>query len=264
MRKILRNTKLYFRLWGVNIKTLAGFRGDFIIMLISGCLTQILSIVFIFALFQKIPSIAGWTLNELIFMFSIIFIVDGFVSVFFDGIWNLSSVVNSGAFDRIILRPISPVLQIVTLGFGPSGIGNILVGIVTLTYCLSQIHTNLSWINLMLILYTVILGIALRVCINLSVVSTAFWTKNGNPIMMANQGLSEFSKYPLVIFNKGIQLILIIIPYSFISFVPASALFEHSAWSKMIYLSPLVMLYCLFLTNLILKKSILKYESVGN
>lgn len=259
-----RNIQLFFLLWRVNLKTLAGFRGDFLLMAASGCLAQVLSIIFIFTLFQNIPAIGEWTFYQVMFMFAIMFIVDGFVSVFFDGIWNITAIVNSGEFDRILLRPVSLVIQIVTLGFGPAGFGNLLIGGIALVISLMHLQESWGWAIIPFLTYTIILGVIIRVSINLAIVCTTFWTKNGNPIMMANHGLSEFAKYPLVIFNQPIQWLLQVIPYAFISFVPASALFQFDSWSKAIYYSPIVAIYCILAAKLIMTRALLKYESVGN
>lgn len=233
-------------------------------MAISGSFTQILSLFFIWAIFEQIPDIAGWSIYEICFIYGITFIIDGIVSIFFDGIWNLSSVVNRGDFDRIMLRPVSPIIQIFTLGFGPSGIGNLIVGIVALIYSLSYLPVVMNLSNGLLILYIILSGITIRVCVNLSVSSVAFWTKNGNPIMLANHGLFEFSKYPANIYSLPIKVILFVVPYSFISFIPAAYLFGKNDWGWLFLISPLILIYCLGVTYWIFRIAVGKYESVGN
>jgi len=248
----------------MNIKTVMGFRADFILLIISGTLTQMLGIIFIFTLFSKVPEIYGWNVYEIIFMYSIVYIVDGLVSFLFDGTWNLTSVINSGEFDRILLRPVSPVIQIVTLGFGSQGIGNFVMGIFLLVYSINHLNIDKGVLPTFYIVLFILIGVFLRVSINLCVAAASFWTKNGNPLMMANYSLSEFSKYPLSVYNWFIQVIVVIIPYAYVSFVPATLILKKDVSIEIIYSYPIIILYCCLCIQLLMKKGIMKYESVGN
>lgn len=256
-----RNLRIYFRLLNANIKTLASFRIDFLLLIISGTLTQILGVVFIFTIFNNIPNIQGWTLNEIILIYSLVFLVEGLVSIFFDGVWNLTSIVNSGKFDRILVRPVSPFIQIATLGFGSQGIGNFIVGFILLIYSLISLDI-LTWKNLVILIF-IFLGVIIRASINFCVSATSFWTKNGNPLMMANQSLSEFSKYPITIYSLPLKILVTLIPYAFIGYIPVIYILDKGS-AILLFLYPLITIYSVYCACFIVNKGIYRYDSSGN
>ncbi|MCK0473039.1 ABC transporter permease [Halalkalibacter sp. APA_J-10(15)] len=260
---MLRNLKTYFCLLNANLKTLVSFRVDFILLILSGSLTQLLGVIFIFTIFKQVPNIDGWSLYEIILIYSLVFLVEGLVSIFFDGIWKLTSIVNSGEFDRILLRPVSPIIQIATLGFGSQGIGNFIIGLILLVYSLIKLNL-MNPITIFIVIIFVFLGVIIRAAINYCIAASSFWTKNGNPLMMANYSFSEFSKYPITIYSYSLQILIIVIPYIFISYVPVLFILKKEGANILLALYPFVILYCILCVNIIMKKGIKKYGSTGN
>lgn len=258
-----RNLKIYFTLLYANLKILTRFRADFILLILSGSLTQTLGVIFILTIFNRIPSIDGWNLQEILLIFSIVYVVEGLVSIFFDGLWSLTSVINSGEFDRILLRPISPMIQIATLGFGSQGIGNSLIGIVLLCYSMVSLDILNIW-NIFLVFIFIITGVVIRVSINYCVATISFWTKNGNPLMIANYTLSEFSKYPMSIFSLPLQALITIVPYAFISYVPTIFLLKKEGSIFLISVYPVMIIYSVYFMFMFFSRAIKRYESSGN
>src|SRR5690606_40602520 len=62
----------------------------------------------------------------------LIFIAEGVSSFLFNGIWLINGFVNRGELDRFLLRPVSPLLQVMSSAFGLNGIVNIILGLVFL------------------------------------------------------------------------------------------------------------------------------------
>ncbi|MBD8839083.1 ABC-2 family transporter protein [Paenibacillus sp. FSL K6-4396] len=260
---MIRNLKIYFILLYANLRVLVRFRADFILLILSGSLTQFLGVIFILTIFNRIPSIDGWNLQEILLIYSIVYVIEGLVSIFFDGLWSLTSVVNSGEFDRILLRPVSPMIQIATLGFGSQGIGNSLIGLVLLSY--SMIHLDLlSALNILLVIVFIILGVIIRVSINYCVATISFWTKNGNPLMIANHSLSEFSKYPMSIYSLPLQALIVVVPYAFISYVPTVILLQKEGSLIFLSMYPLIIAYSVYCMLRFFGIAIQRYESSGH
>ncbi|KRE21102.1 ABC-2 family transporter protein [Paenibacillus sp. Soil522] len=72
-------------------------------MVVAAALTQLLGIVFLWAVYSRIPDINGWLFWEVVFIYATIFMSEGFASLFFDGTWRLSGLVNRGDFDTFLL-----------------------------------------------------------------------------------------------------------------------------------------------------------------
>jgi hypothetical protein len=112
--RIRRLVRLYFTLQLIQLRTVVEYRGDFWIGILGAVLMHGVGLVFIGALFSRIPEIAGWTVWEVAILYGLTLIPRGLGELFCDGPWTLRAKVNSGEFDRILVRPISPALQAAT------------------------------------------------------------------------------------------------------------------------------------------------------
>ena len=75
-RIIMNTVKRYLRLYRVLVtqflKTIMQSRVDFLIGLFGFFLTQVMGIAFLYLVFQQIPDLQGWTLDQLIFIYGFI------------------------------------------------------------------------------------------------------------------------------------------------------------------------------------------------
>jgi ABC-2 type transport system permease protein len=257
---------LYRRLFGQQLKAILEYQTDFFILVAAAILTQLLGLVFLWVVYSRIPDINGWGFWEVAFMYAMIYMTEGFGSLFFEGTWRLGRLVNMGELDVYLLRPVSPVLQVLTTGVGMNGVGNITVGGIIVVQSLARMDLHWTAEKWLLAILMLVCAIAIRVSINFASNTTAFWVKNaGNafPIMIHN--LSEFAKYPISIYSTGIRLLVAAgIPFALISFVPAYVLFDkpHAGWLWL--LPPLAAVYCAACAYGLFRLGLKKYESVGN
>jgi ABC-2 type transport system permease protein len=262
-----RTLFLYRRLFGQQLKAILEYQTDFFIMIVAAVLTQLLGIVFLQVVYARIPDINGWGFWEVAFMYAMIYMTEGFGSLFFEGTWRLGGLVHRGDLDVYLLRPVSPVLQVITTGVGMNGIGNIAVGGIIVAQALTQmdVHWHPGKIAAAVLLFAS--AVAIRVAINLAANTTAFWVKNaGNAFPLMIHNMSEFAKYPITIYALGIRLLVAVaIPFAMISYVPAYVLSGKSAgFSWYWLLPPVAAVYCAAVAYGLLRVGLRKYESVGN
>ena len=90
----METVKRYCRLYKVFvkqfIKTLLQSRSDFFLFLIGFFMTQITGIAFLYLVFSQIPTLDGWTFNELIFIYGFAQIPRGIDHLLTDNIWILA------------------------------------------------------------------------------------------------------------------------------------------------------------------------------
>lgn len=261
-----RGVYIYFRLMVQHVKAILEYQADFWIAMCAAMLTQLLGIVFIWVIFAQIPDIHGWGFWEVAFLYSLIFMSEGASSFLFNGIWLMNGMINRGEMDRMLIRPIPPVLQVSASAFGMNGIGNLIMGLIFLIQSVRHIEIDWSLWQLLLLVVFVISGTAIRYSVNLASNSISFWTQGPrNSLPMMVHTASDFAKYPITIFTQGIQLFIsIAVPYAFISYYPASFLFGKGDWSNLGLLTPVVAVLCLSLSLFMFRRGLRKYESVGN
>ena len=116
---MVQTLKRYARLYRVLIsqffKVILQSKVDFMMGLLGFFFTQIMGIAFLYLVFQQIPSLQGWTLDQLIFIYGFAQIPRGIDHLLTDNIWLIAwRMVINGDFDRYMLRPMNIFFQIVS------------------------------------------------------------------------------------------------------------------------------------------------------
>jgi ABC-2 type transport system permease protein len=266
LRLARRLVYIYFRCLGQQMKAILAYEADFAILMVSAVVVQIVGFAFIWAIFQRIPNVNGWTFWQVVMMYALIFVTEGVGSLFFEGTWRVSYLVYSGQFDQVLLRPVSPIVQVLAGAVGFNGLGNIVSGGVLIG--ISMANASVEWTPGRLLMFAILLVSAstIRVAINLGSAASAFWVKTPwSMIPLFVHQLGDFAKYPITIYSVGVQaLIVVAIPFAFVSFFPTAYVFGVEAWSAAGLLTPLVAIYCMVMAALLFRFGLRHYESTGH
>jgi ABC-2 type transport system permease protein len=248
------------------MKAILAYEADFAVMLVSAVIVQIAGFLFIWTIFQRIPDINGWTMWQVVMMYALVFVTEGVGSLFFEGTWRLSELVYNGKFDQILVRPVSPIVQVLAGAVGFNGLGNIVTG--TVLIVIGVLNTPIEWTPGRLLMLVILIASAatIRVAINLGSAASAFWVKAPwSMVPMFVHQLGEFAKYPITIYSVAVQaLIVIAVPFAFVSFFPTAFIFGVDAWSIQGFLTPLVAIYCVLMAVWLFRVGLRRYESTGH
>ena len=102
------------------------YKVDFVVGVLGVFLTQGLNLLFLNVLFQHIPSLEGWTFQEIAFIYGFSLIPKGLDHLFFDNLWALGQrLVRKGEFDKYLTRPINPLFHILVETFQIDALGEL-------------------------------------------------------------------------------------------------------------------------------------------
>ena len=131
MEKIKRYLRLYKVFISQFFKVIMQSKVDFLMGLFGFFFTQITGILFLYLVFEQIPSLQGWSLNQLIFIYGFAQIPRGIDHLFTDNIWMIAwRWVINGDFDRYMLRPMNVFFQVIAEKLQPDALGELLVGMI--------------------------------------------------------------------------------------------------------------------------------------
>jgi ABC-2 type transport system permease protein len=263
---LYRAAWLYRRCLGAHLRSTLEYEADFWIMSVTAVISQGIGVIFLWTIFRKIPLINGWRFWDVVLIYSLVVVAEGLSQLFTQGIWNLSWVVNTGDLDPILIRPYSPVLQILSSQVGMNGLGNMALGIGLLAAAVS--HVSVSWPAWRIALAIVLLVSAALVKIGLNLVTScsAFWLRTTYSMFpFSMHTLGELTRFPLTIYSTAVQLVLsIVLPFAFMSFFPATSVLGHGAPVWVGLLTPAVAAYCLFMGVWTFRLGLRRYESAGH
>jgi len=223
---VIRYARLYFLFFNQRMKILMEYRLNFFIGAFSFVLMQSVGLVGVWAIMRQVPTLNGWSFNELLFIYGIITLAKSINHMFADNLWTIGhAYIRTGSFDRFLVRPIDPLFHLLADRFCHDGIGELIVGGVLVVITSIQIGIQWTTAHVLYLIIAVISGGLIFIALNLLTATTSFWIIESVPVTQIVFNAHEFAFYPLTIYNHFIQIALTwLVPYGFASYYPANYL----------------------------------------
>lgn len=259
--------RLYWRLIFLQLRMFVEYRGDFWIGIVGALLTQGFSLIFISAIFSRIPSVNGWTLWEIAMLYGFTLMAYGARELLCDGPWMLRRVINFGDFDRVLVRPVSIALQTATLTSSIHGAGNFLLGLIV--FLLSCGRAGVDWTigKVAWVVVVALCGLVIVSCVAYLSNMIGFWepgTSSAFPFLVAN--LIDLTKFPIEIYGWFIRVgLTTVLPFAFVNYYPTLVLLEKDSPIRWLgYLTPLVAAVMVAITSFCWHRGLNRYQGAGH
>lgn len=253
--------------WGA-LKSQFQYPTDFIIHVIGISFIGFVEILLLLILTDTFESIGGWSFWEIGFMSALWRLAHSIHHAFFIPFWWQGRLVREGEFDRILVRPVHPILQIMTQGHLLPAIGELIpaVGLFLITYSKVQITWNLF--NALFFLIVIFSGSVIEWAVFLFFSAFDFWfIQTSNLRDIAGPFLWEVTKYPAHIYGKTFPFIItFVFPYAFMAYYPTHHFFQLDVqlfYDFFPYITPLVALVSLAIAYAFWKIGLSRYQSTG-
>lgn len=248
------------------LKKLMEYKVDFIVGAVGFLLSQALEILFIGIIFSQIPDLAGWTFDEILFIYGFSLIPKAIDHMFFDNLWMVGyHIVRKGEFDKYLTRPINSLFYVTVEKFQIDAFGELIMGIILITYSLIQIGADIVWYRVLVLLLLVPFAVLIYTAIKIITSAISFWTKQSGHITHMFYMSSDFSKYPVTIYNNFIKVVItFIIPFAFTAYYPASYFLRGENGLFCVLGTILISSLLFVISILVWNRGIRKYESAGS
>jgi ABC-2 type transport system permease protein len=258
---------IYGKLLALQLRVRLAYETSFWMGMFGVGLLNISGMVVVWALFQQVAAIAGWSLWEIAFLYGLTLLPRGLGDLLGEGGWTVRFLINQGGFERMLLRPLSPFFQVVTYSLvSMYGLGNALVGGGLLWRAAHELHLMGDVRTWLLLLIT--LGSATLMYILLGFLTSidVFWNSSPQSSLPSLvHELLEFTKFPLPIYQRSLQLLLTWgLPFALVSYYPSLVLLGKAqaqwwlSWS-----APLAALGMALITAWVWRQALTRYQGVG-
>ena len=266
MNTVKRYLRLYRVLVAQFLKTIMQSRVDFLIGLLGFFFTQVMGIAFLYLVFQQIPDLQGWTLDQLIFIYGFAQIPRGIDHLFTDNIWLVAyRLVINGDFDRYMLRPMNIFFQVIAEKLQPDALGELLIGTILVVRSLTKGIVIVDGLHVALFFVSIFAGALIYTSIKLFFASLAFWLKVSGPFLQIAYDMANFAKYPTEIYSKGVRfLITWVIPFAFVAYLPASFFMKADTSAGVVVIEWGIAFVFWWIAYALFHRGTQVYESAGN
>lgn len=264
IKTMMQSLKMSFR-------TRLQYRVDTFVATLAVFVREATNIIVIWLALLKFDKINNWNVNEMLFLFSILYLTYAFVVSLFADLRDFSSMIREGRFDRLVLRPRGLLLQLIlnnadlmaSAGHGTLGI---------LLFVISAGRVGIQWdfVTVMYYIGAIIGGVLIQGGMFILFSSLCFYFTEVNSIReIFYWNMRKFAGYPISIYNKIIQALMIyVIPFAFVNYFPAQYLLRKEDMANYsdvyMYIAPVVGVVVYLIAYAFWRFSVKKYTSTGN
>ena len=262
MRRYLRLLTQYFVQYA---KVRLAYKGDLVVSVVTTLVATAFGIALVFLLFRRAPQIAGWSFDEILFLYGFGLIPLSLFNTLSVNLYYFGeSYIVEGKFDRVLLRPVHSLFQVMSEQFRLESLSDTVVGLGIVIYTSRRLGLDYGLTDWMLLAFGAFCGLLLYVGVFLILTCVTFWVEDRVGLIPPVYNMLAFGRYPLNIYSPLIQFLLSwIIPFGFASFYPAAELLGRIEYRSYFLLLPLVTACFLTASILLWNRGVRNYSSTG-
>ncbi len=235
LHTLANDIRLYWYLIGIQVRTQLQYKVNLVIDIGTFFLTTGCEFLGVLVIFGPFPSLLGWKIGEVALLASVMAISFGLAEMLGSGIDNFSQTIRLGEFDRVLLRPVGALTQVIGSDFRLRRLGRLtqgMIGFIVALILLPSLHWTLD--KVVLLLVGIASGAVIFVSILLLGATLCFWTVETTELTnILTYGGREMLSYPLTIYSQSLQyFFLFVVPLAFGSYVPVCYILGHSLHRK--------------------------------
>lgn len=262
--------RAYLLLMGAAVRAQLQYRSNLLLTFAGGAAFQSVGLVFVWLVVERFGAIDGWSMAEVAFLYGMRLVSHGLWLVPCSQVYRIDAALRTGVFDRYLIRPGGPLVQLLTQRFQLEHVGDLVTGVVVLGAAASRLHMGWSFLGVVYLLLAVAGGAMIEGALQLAIASLSFRALSTQSLrMLIDSVFNNFGGYPMRIFPTATQFALtFLVPLAFVAYLPAGVLLGHSAglhvspW--LAFGAPVVGPVLLLLAHRLWRSQIKHYSSSGH
>ena len=257
--------KLWMRYVGINVRCAMQYKMSFFMMVLGQFFVSFSVFLGIYFMFQRFHSVKGYSYNEVLLCYATILMEFSLAEMTARGFDSFSSMVRTGSFDQVLVRPRNEVLQVLGSKFELTRIGRMLQALLMFLYAIPRCGVDWNFAKAVTLLFMLIGGTALFSGIFMIYAAFCFFTLEGLEFMnVFTDGAKEHGKYPIDVYGKKMLLFgTFFVPYALVQYYPLCYVIGKSDNPLYIFL-PLLAILFLIPSYLFWRFGVRRYCSSGS
>jgi len=221
---------LLLRLIGAQIRAQMQYKVSFLTDFLATFLGMLLEFASVAVLFLHIPTLGGWTLPQVAFLYGTAEVSLATARLFTNGFDAFPETIRLGSFDRVLIRPRSTFFQLLAADFSLRQAGRVLQGVWVLGFALWWLGEPWGVERWLFLGWTLLGGTAFFSGLLVIGGTLAFWTVESlEAINILTYGGATMASYPMNIYATWMRnFFLFVVPLAFVNFYPALVLLGKS------------------------------------
>ncbi len=229
MSRVLRHVHIAWLYFQQALKSRMEYRADFFVECLAALLQQASGLLMLLFLFNNFHALhdrgeANWTREEVLFVYGFSLIPMAFFDAISMSFYQFSDrYIVSGELDRLLMRPVSALVQLFIEGISFDFLADLGLGISVLCYAWGHVGRAVD-VLVLLELFVMVCGAwGVLTGVFLSLTALSFWSEDRLSFLPPVYNLLNFARYPLSIYRPIVRILLtFVVPFGFVAFYPAA------------------------------------------
>lgn len=260
---------IYGRLIGSRVRSQLQYRLSAVLQILGTMLLALLDLVTIVVIFDKVPALDGWRLEEMALLYGIASISFAVTDLVIGHLDRLPQMIRDGTFDQVLVRPLPSLLQVVASDFALRRVGKALQGLGVLVWAVVAVDVDWTLGRAAMIPLAIVSGTVIYAGVWVALATIAFWIVDAIEFVNAfTYGGNFLSQYPVTIFGRWLRgLVIFVVPIAFVAYFPALYVLDKTDdlglpdWLR--FASPLVAIVVALAARLVWENAVRHYRSAG-
>ena len=220
--------------------------------------------------FGHAGTLAGFTMYEGLLIYALAALAFATADLLLGAVDRLGEHIRSGSFDTMLVRPVSPLIQLATDQFSPRRLGRIVPALIVLVFAL--VKCDIDWTVGRVLMLPVLLASGVAICASVWLLAgclqffVADAREAANSVTYGGQALTE---YPIAIYGRGlVRSVTFVVPLAFVTWQPALYLLDRpdptGLPEALRFLGPLVAVALALAASLVWRFGLRRYRSTGS
>ena len=248
------------------LKMRMAYRVDFLIDVGANLFAMAVQVIILTVLFSKVTALKGWSFEQVLFIYGFSLWPLGLFNIVSINLYRFSEkYIVEGNLDRVLLRPINPLAQVLFESFNVSGLNELILGAGIMIYAGGRLDLAFGAPDVLALLLLSAAGALIYLGVFLGLTSVSFWFEDRMGLAPPVYNVIRFARYPITIFNPLIRVFLtFVLPFAWVAFYPAAWFVGTDEFRRYSILTPLVGVLIFGLAYAVWKRGVRQYASTGS
>jgi ABC-2 type transport system permease protein len=206
------------------VKTRLTYRMDFLVDTLGVLVSIAIQLAVLTTLFAKVRALQGWTFEQVLFIYGFSLVPLGLFNLVSVNLYQFADrYLIQGKFDRVLLRPVNTLAQVLFESFNVAGLNEIVLGTAIAVYAGVKMQMPISPLDVVAVAVMAPTAALVYLGVFLGITTVSFWVEDKMGIAPPVYNVIRFARYPLTIYSLPVRVLLtFVLPFAWVAFYPAS------------------------------------------
>jgi ABC-2 type transport system permease protein len=215
-------TRTYALLAWTWVRSAAQYPTSMVLLLLATAVVTALDLAGIVVMFAHTPMIGGFTAPEVLFLYGTSGVSFAVADILLGTAERLGHHVREGTLDAMLVRPVSPLVQVATEDFSPRRFGKLIPTSAVLILAIPRLEVDWTPARLALVPVMIISGTVIFAALWVLTAAVQFVLIDGHQATKAvTYGGGFLTQYPLTLYGREfVRALTFMVPLAFVNWQP--------------------------------------------